>query len=116
MKKLLFFFILFSLFFSCKKESKPPAGSQVVSGTLYYSDPAVDGAGLFYETDSEENLIFKEDTSDIYSQYIKYKNFVGIHSRLTFTDTGETGCLSGMIPGPCSHPLRIVKVVKLEKQ
>ena len=92
-----------------------PAGSELTTGTLYYSDPAVDGAGLFYQTDKGENLLFKNEFSDDHTQYLHYKDLVGLHSRLTFSDTGESGCTRGMIPCPQQTPLRIVKELKLEK-
>ena len=118
MKKLLFLFICLAVFYSCKKENKKPSGpsgQQIITGTLRYSDPAVDGAGLYYETDSAEVLIIKDDTANMESREPKYIDFVNIHSRLTFTDSGEKGCLSGMMPGPCTNRHRLVTVNKLEK-
>ncbi len=93
-----------------------PAGSQKISGTLHYSDPAVDGAGLFYETDKGELLLFKNEFTDLYTQYMVFKNYVGVHTSLTYQDTGTTGCTLGMVPGPCDHPLRVVAVIKLVNQ
>lgn len=90
--------------------------SQTITGTLHYSDPAVDGAGLYFETDSSEPLLFKNEFSDFYAQYLHYKEWVGVHARLTFVDNGETSCSLGMIPCPQQHPVRLVEVVKLEKE
>ena len=87
----------------------------MVTGTLRYSDPAADGSGLYYVTDDTETFIIKDDTADLTSLDPKYVDFVNIHSRLTFTYSGEKGCLSSMIPGPCTNPLRKVMVSKLEK-
>jgi len=60
--RILFFLTLTAfLFFSCKKNSTVPGGSQTISGNLRYSDPAVDGAGLFYEEDNGNLLLFKNE-------------------------------------------------------
>jgi hypothetical protein len=92
---------------------EPPA-SQKISGVLHYSDPAVDGAGLTYVTDKGETLLFENEFSDQHSQYLKYKNFIDIHSSLTYQDSGTTGCPASMIPDYClQHPMRIVAVIKL---
>ena len=94
-----------------------PTGSQKISGTLHYSDPAVDGAGLTYETDKGENFLFKNEFADLYTQYLKYKNFAGVHTSLTYQDSGTTGCPVSMIPEYCAqHPMPVVVVIKLEKQ
>jgi hypothetical protein len=118
MKKILYFFIILFIFCSCKKDSKPfsSEGSQMVSGVLFWYDPAVDGTCLYYQIENGEQLILKEDTLTMYDLHVKYKDFIGIYSRLTYTDTGDSSCLSGMIAGPCLHPLRVVAVQKLEKQ
>jgi hypothetical protein len=119
MKKIFFFFIVCSFFISCKKNcgSKEPPGSQKISGVLHYSDPAVDGAGLIYETDKGENLLFKNEFSDLHTQYLKYKNLLEVHSSLTYENTGTTGCPASMIPDYCAqHPLAIVVVIQLVKQ
>lgn len=115
MKKILFFFLFSLLLLSCKKATEP-LNSQVISGTLYFSDPAVDGAGLFFETDGKELLLFKNEYPDYYSQYLHYKEFIGVHCHLFFQDTGTRGCTISMMPGPCPHPLRVVAVIKLVKQ
>ena len=90
--------------------------SQTVTGTLRYIDPAVDGPGLYYETDASEPLLFKNEFSDYNTQYLHYKEWIGIHSLLTFIDKGETGCSQGMVPCPQQHPTRLVEVVKLENE
>ena len=84
----------------------------MVTGTLRYSDPASDGQGMYYITDDAETLIIKDDTANLTSRDPKYSDFVNIHSRLTFTYSGEKGCLWSMIPGPKS--LMMVTVVKLD--
>jgi hypothetical protein len=115
MRKLLFFFICIAVFYSCKKENIQPVSQEVTTGFLRFSDPAYDGLGLYYDTDSAETIIIKDDTANLISRDPKYSDFVNIHSRLTFTDSSERGCLSGMAPGPCAHMLRKVRVNKLEK-
>ena len=115
MKVLFAFSILFIFLFSCKKDS-PSVSSQTITGTLKYMDPAVDGPGLYFETDSMNLLLFRNDFSDDYAQYLHYKEWVGVHARLTFIDRGESGCISGMIPCSQQHPIPVVEVVKLEKE
>jgi hypothetical protein len=115
MKRVFAISLLFFIFFSCKKDS-PSVSSQSVKGTLYYSDPAVDGPGLYFATDAGEPLLFKNQFSDYYTQYLHYKEWLGIHARLTFVDNGETGCSLGMVPCPQQHPMRLIEVVKLEKE
>jgi hypothetical protein len=115
MKKHLILFLCLIVFYSCKKENKIPVAQEVTTGTLRYSDPAADGVGLYYETDDTELLIIKDDTANMVSQDPKYSDFVNIHSRLTFNYNGDRGCLSSMMPGPCTNPLRKVIVNKLEK-
>ena len=117
MKKILFFFLVLAFVISCKKNcgSMQSKDSQVTSGTLYYSDPAVDGPGLFYVTDGKESILFKNEFADYYTEYLHYKDLVGVHSQLTYKDTGETGCTLGMVPCEQQHKLRIVQVLKLEK-
>ena len=90
--------------------------SQTVIGTLQYMDPALDGPGLFFQTDSMKPLLFRNEFSDYYTQYLHYKEWVGVHARLTFIDHGETGCYLGMIPCPQQHPIQMIEVVKLEKE
>jgi hypothetical protein len=115
MKVLFAFSILFIFLFSCKKDS-PSVSSQTITGTLKYTDPAVDGPGLYFETNSGEPLLFKNEFSDYYTQYQHYKEWVDVHARLTFVDNGETGCSLGMVPCPLQHLMRLIKVVKLEKE
>ena len=83
---------------------------------MTFIDPAVDGPGMIYRTDDEENILFKNDFSDYSAQYLHYKEFVGVHTQLTYVDEGEKGCSFAMIPNYCEdHKLRVVVVQKLEK-
>jgi hypothetical protein len=115
MKQIVAFFIFPLLIYSCKKQTTA-APEQTVTGTLRYSSPASDGIGLYYVTDQQESLLFKNEFSDYNSQYLHYKPYVDLHTRLTFRDNGETGCSLGMLPCSLQHPLRLVEVVWLEKQ
>ena len=90
--------------------------SQTVTGTLYYFDPAADGPGLYFQTDSVKQLLFKNEFSDYNTQYLHYKEWVGVHVRLTYIDRGETGCTLGMLPCAQQHPTPMVEVVMLEKE
>jgi len=115
MRKTGWLLLLVLLGFSCKKEDHSSKTLQT-HGTLYYSDPAVDGAGLFFTTDQSENILFKNEDADYYAQYLHYKDFVGSHCRLTYEDEGAKGCPPSMDPGYCqTHGWRIVKVKKIEK-
>jgi hypothetical protein len=118
MKKIFFLFMLIAAFFACKKDNTTlPAGAQTISGVLLYSDPDVDGGGLTYVTDSGETILFKNEFTDYYTQYLNYRNFVGVHSLLTFTDTGATGCSLSEIADYCAqHPMRVVQVFRLVKE
>src|SRR5450755_1717583 len=117
MKKIFFLFMLFTALFACKKDNTLPAGSQTITGVLHFSDPAVDGSGLTFIADNGETLLFKNEFPDYQTQYVYYKNSVGVESRLTFSDTGTTGCPFSMNPDYCTlHPLRVVQVLKLEKE
>jgi hypothetical protein len=103
------------LFFSCKKEVRQPEERKYVSGILHYSDPAVDGAGLYYETVKGELLIFKNEFADGYTRYLHYQDMVEVPSRLVYTNTGDSSCLGG-IAGPCTNQIPVVTVVSLIKQ
>lgn len=87
-----------------------------VTGTLRYSDPALDGGGLYYITDSNEFLLFKNEFPDYYSQYQHYLEFVDIRTRLCYIDKGETGCTFGMMPCAQQIPTKMIEVVKLDKE
>jgi hypothetical protein len=113
-KKLLLILFGLLLLNSCKKNNSPAPQQEVVTGTLHYSNPASDGAGLYYVTDSTETLIFTDYTVSM-SPDPKYSDFINVHSRLTYTWGGEKGCTVSMISAPCTNSLRKVVVVKLEK-
>jgi hypothetical protein len=115
MKACFIFCLLAGFLFSCTKDHKPTP-SQSINGTLHYSDPASDGIGLYFVTDENEPLLFKNEFSDFKAQYLHYIDFVDVHSRLKFIDHGETGCSLGMLPCPQQHPMRLVEVVKLEME
>jgi hypothetical protein len=115
MKAYFIFCLLSGFLFSCSKDHKP-THSQSITGTLRYSSPVADGIGLYYVTDENEPLLFKNEFSDFNAQYQHYIDFVDAHSRLTFVDHGETGCSLGMLPCPQQHPMRLVEVVKLDKE
>jgi hypothetical protein len=115
MKNLFILCIVIGFVFACKKDHAP-VPSQSITGTLRYSSPVSDGIGLYFDTDENEPLLFKNTFSDYNAQYQHYIDFVDVHSRLTFIDRGETGCSLGMLPCPQQHPMRLVEVVKLEKE
>ena len=103
MKVLFAFSILFIFLFSCKKDS-PSVSSQTITGTLKYTDPAVDGPGLYFETDSREPLLFKNEFSDYYTQYQHYKEWVDVHARLIFVEVGNGLFIgNGSLPATASN-------------
>jgi len=104
------------MFFACKKDAKPNTGNLIVTGVLTYSNPAIDGIGLTYTTHNGESLLFKNEIPAGIAPDIYYKDFLGIPTILTFLDTGEKGCTAGLIPCDEQTKLRIVDVIKLEKQ
>ena len=110
MKKVFVFLLFSGLFFSCKKTSS----TQQTTGYLRYISPAVDGPGLYFITDAEqETLYFHNDYGDEDLQYQAYKDSLGLHLRLTFIDEGESGCHYCQVPGVKN---RIVKEVGLIRE
>jgi hypothetical protein len=93
------------------KEDSLPAGTLQAAGVLHY-DHFPDGWGLYYQTDSSEYLILKNNFSGDSAQYQHYKVFVNLHTILRYQDHGETGCLYGIGPS-CGH--KIVEVVSLTR-
>jgi hypothetical protein len=116
LKKIIFFLLACVLIFSCKKEAKPNNNNEVATGILRYSSPAIDGEGLVYATDSGELLLFKNEIPNNIAPDIYYKDYLGIHTILTFQDTGEKGCTTGLIPCDDQTKHRIVNEVSLVKQ
>jgi hypothetical protein len=113
MKKILLYFIICTALFSCRKNCIPK-GTETNLGTkgvLHY-DNFPDGWGLYYATDSGENLILKNIYSSDSDQYQHYKQFVNQHTRLNYLYHGETGCLMGI--GPVCG-IRVVEVVSFTK-
>jgi hypothetical protein len=102
MKKFLFFILASVIFFACKKDSTISKQDGypaiiLVKGILHY-DNFPDGWGLYYVTDSNENLIFKNNFPTSDAQYQYYKSYVNTPTELSYTGTGITGCLYGFGP------------------
>ncbi len=116
LKKALLFSLSCILFLSCKKDSNSTTGNQVVTGILTYSSPAGDGAGLVYTTNSGELLLFNNEIPDTVRPDVYYQDFLDIPTVLTFQDTGELGCTSGMLPCYEQKKIRIVHEIKIEKR
>ena len=115
MKKLLIFFIVYPVLFSCKKGNTSsqnyPSGTEQITGILHYNN-FPDGWGLYYAT-ALENLIFKNKYSSPDAQYQHFKQYVGVNTRLYFTDQGDTSCFYGI--GPVCG-IRVVEVVDLKNE
>jgi hypothetical protein len=97
---------------SLSKNTGMPSGTLQVTGVLHY-DNFPDGWGLYYRTDSNENIILKNRFSNLPEQYQHYQEYVNLHTRLRYLDSGETGCLMGIGPS-CGH--RVVDVIDFTKQ
>jgi hypothetical protein len=69
----------------------------MVTGYVRFSDPAFDGSGLYYDTDSGEILIITVSFGNpAPSMELKFPDYLNVHSRLKFTYGGEKGCLFRM--------------------
>ena len=92
-----------------------PMGTEPNTGTkgILHYDNFPDGWGLYYATDSGENLILKNSFSSDSAQYEHYKQYVNLHTRLNYLYHGETGCLYGI--GPVCG-VRVVEVISMNKQ
>jgi hypothetical protein len=114
--------IIISCNLSCEKDGtnsvpntepllKP--GQLATTGELIYTCICVDGPGLIYGTDDHQTLVFENyDTLVVDSIMTEYKDFLNVHSRLIYTNTGNTRCTGNsntciMVP--------IVKIVSLTK-
>ncbi len=116
MKKALFFFLLSAILFSCSKSKTTPE-PKIVVGILYYQDPASDGAGLYFLTDSaHEYLYFYDSSGDHFNDPDDFKDSLNKHLRLTYLDEGRRGCPWCQVPVvPVSMEERIVKLISLTK-
>ena len=123
-----FLFLIFTISaVSCFKDNpyKPAPepevipGTETVNGTLNYSCECLDGNGLAFHTDDYKTLVFIDDDSTdnwpaVDSMITKYKDFMDVHTRLTYIDSGKTRCNHEMMAGCRLVPIvQIVKIVKL---
>jgi hypothetical protein len=126
MKKVALFLVLITCFISCEKYEgnsmpKEPAlqpGEEAATGTLSYACVCLDGGGLIFGTDDHKTLVFDDSTTN-YATYVdsmtsKYKEFMDVHSRLIYKNTGDSRCNYGMTPGCILVP--IVKIVRFTNQ
>jgi hypothetical protein len=124
-KRLLFFIFTISAVSCFKDNAYKPApepevipGTEAVNGTLNYACECLDGSGLTFYTDDDKTLVFTDDSTDSWpavdSIITRYKDLMGIHSRLTYIDLNKTRCNHGMTIGCSLVPVvKIVKIVKL---
>jgi len=117
MKKILLFFIFCAVLFSCIKKSFRPERRQA-TGYLYYYSPALDGAGLYFLTDSglnmhQEYLYFYNDSGDLFLNYDQFKDSIGLHLQVDYLDEGRRGCPFCQVRS--THQIRIVKLISLVK-
>jgi hypothetical protein len=71
-----------------------------------------DGWGLYYVTDSNVNLIFKNNQGNDSALYFRFQSYVGAHTQLSYQNGGETGCLYGF-GAVCG--IAVVDVIDLKK-
>jgi hypothetical protein len=116
-KKFLLFFIVCSMLFSCSKKSTHLSPVQA-TGYLYFQSPASDGAGLYFLTDSSQNvhpetLYFYNDSGDLFLNYDEFKDSIGLHLRLTYLDEGRRGCpFCQVIPAPQERIVKLISVAQ----
>jgi hypothetical protein len=112
MKKVIFFSVMVLVFFACKKtnNSTLPAGTKQINGDLHY-DNVLGGLGLYYKTDSNTTMIFKDqfanDKNDSL-EFLKYIYSVGVNTTMKYIDLDSTGCFDGN-PSLCGFP--VVQIV-----
>jgi hypothetical protein len=100
MTRFLLFLIICTSVLSCTKNTSSFKGfdpSHAIintTGVLHYEN-FPDGWGLYYETDSNQSLIFKDHPGSDSALYEKYRSFVNQRTKLSFQYLGETGCLYG---------------------
>jgi hypothetical protein len=118
MTRFLIFLVLCTVSFSCTKNTAPAKGFDpshaitITTGVLHY-DNFPDGWGLYYVTDSNVNMIFKNEQGNDSTLYNKYKTYLNLPTRLNYLTNGETGCLYGF-GRVCG--IDIVEVVSLVKE
>jgi hypothetical protein len=90
MKKIILFLLL-GVVISCKKSETLPAGTLQVNGVLHYDKGLGSVLGLYYVTDSNKTMIFKNEFPNDTLQYLHYAIYVGFNTTLFYNDVGE-GC------------------------
>jgi hypothetical protein len=110
MKKILLFLVVAFVFFACTKSDNHPSGTQQVNGKLRY-DNVLGGLGLYYATDSNKIMIFKNMFSNDSLEYEHYKLFVNLNTSFNYINNGDTGCFEGN-PSLCGLPL--VEIVEFK--
>ena len=119
MKQLLLFFITCTTTFSCSKNCAPadkaidPSHATIITTGVLHYDNFPDGWGLYYKTDSNTDLIFKNNLGSDSALYNQYKSYVNQHTQLSYQNRGEKGCLYGI--GPVCG-VSVVYVVTLVKE
>jgi hypothetical protein len=118
MKKFLIFFICLVAFSSHKncdpsgKAMDPSHAIIITTGILRY-DNFPDGWRLYYETGSSVYLIFKNNLGSDSALYNHYKAYVNQHTKLSYQNSGETGCVYGI--GPVCG-ISVVDVIDLKNE
>ena len=103
MRNALLCFVLGLSIIGCKKTETLPAGTLQVNGVLHYDKGLGGGLGLYYITDSNQTMIFKNEFATDTLQYFHYILYVNLNSTLFYTDAGE-GCYTA-VPYLCGLPL-----------
>ena len=102
-----------------KTEPTLQPGEMVATGELIYSCSCLDGPGFIFGTDDHKTLVFDHPDSlmdmsvFVDSMTTKYKDFMNVHSRLIYKNTGVTRCSYGMTNGCVLVP--VVEIVSFTK-
>jgi hypothetical protein len=97
MKKVIFFATMILVLFACKKTNISTPGTKQITGDLHY-DKILGGLGLYYETDSNTTIIFKDqfpNDKDDSLEFTKYLYSVGVNTTMTYVDLDSMGCFDG---------------------
>jgi hypothetical protein len=111
MKNVLLCILIAFVFVNCKKSSTQPAGTKQVNGILHYDNKLGGELGLYYVTDSNQTLIFKNKFASDSLEYAHYLYYVNLNTQFSYLDDGETGCYSAN-PSICNLPL--VEIVEFK--
>ena len=123
MRNFLLCLILIAIGLACQKnrdssvpKTEPvlPPGEMAVTGKLTYTCICVDGPGLIYGTDDGKTLYFPNYDTLIQPSIMKqYNDFMNVHSRMIYKETGDSTCVGMSIHCTSVPTIEIVSLTKL---